>query len=119
MESRRLKEFPVMATSVRPYRPEDAPALLAMLKAEGIRREETTFASGASFLLSGEDEILGFFSLDFSGLYPRLKHFCIARDHRFAQSNAWKLIGAARETVRMAGYGEMIVHGRGNHMVRF
>jgi hypothetical protein len=119
---------------VREYQPEDAPALLAMLEAEGIKEEETTFTRGVISVLAAGDEIIGFSMLEVLGPfapevlrlptpelyqnYVHLKHFCIALDHRSNQSNAWELIRYIHDVVWLSKYGQMIVHAKGNRMIR-
>ncbi len=119
---------------VREYQPEDAPAILAMLEAEGISEEESTFARGVINVLAAGEEIIGFSMLEILGSFApqvlristpemdqyhvHLKYFCIARGHRSAQLNAWELIKYIHGVVRVCKYRRMIVHARGNRMIR-
>tara|TARA_R100001086_G_scaffold236263_3_gene159627 strand:+ start:236 stop:667 length:432 start_codon:yes stop_codon:yes gene_type:complete len=104
--------------TVRPYRPSDAPALRAMMEAEGVREDEMGFGLKSTVVLLRGDEIQGFFTLNISRGYPHLQHFCMAGSHRWDQSGAWRLIRSARRAALFAGYGRMIVHARGNRLTR-
>ena len=120
--------------TLRDYQPEDAPALLAMLEAEGVSEEESIFESGVISVLAAGDEVLGFSKLELLGAfapqvlrlptpelyrtYVHLKYFCIARGHRSDQSNAWELIKHVHAIVRTSKFEGMIVRARGNRMSR-
>ena len=104
--------------TVRPYRPSDAPALRVMYQAEGIQESETNFANGGTGVLVKGDEIIGVFTLELNFIHVHLRHFCVARGHRRDQSNAWKMIHAAKRTALMSGYGRMIVGAKGKRMIR-
>ncbi len=106
---------------IRPYGPGDTLPVLDMLVAEGVGRGDTGLFNGVTYVAEEEGEVRGFFTLGMRHNKPYLHHLCISRKFRKKNQHqyAWALIAKAREIVRTNGFGQMIVHGKGQRLIRF
>ena len=97
--------------TLRPYRPDDAPALAAMLAAEGWPPDGGRFTTGATAVWDEGDGPRGFFTLELLDGWWHLRHFVIARAARSRVGRpALYLIRSAVRAARTAGASMLLVH---------
>ena len=64
---------------MRPRQPSDDPALMGMLRAEGLALGEMAFADHPTWVLEREGQPAGFFTIRKEHKMPYVLHFCTSR----------------------------------------
>lgn len=87
-----------------------------MLNLEGVPSDETSYMDNPTFIQVNKDEkIVGFFTIGEEHKMASIRHFCVGRKYRGAES-ARSLIKNMIDILSEFGIKKFIAHGKGVNM---
>ena len=88
-----------------------------MLSQEDINESEMGFSMYDTYIMTADNNILGFFTLKTEWGYPSLLHFCVDRKYRSPKVSR-ELLKELKRIIRDKGFTEMILHSKKSYLDR-